>query len=47
MDDIESLGPVLLRDVEAAQLYIVNKAKELAQQGEIRLGQGKDEAILL
>ena len=47
MDDIESLGPVLLRDVEAAQLYIVNKAKELAQQGEIRLGQGKDEAVLL
>ena len=47
MDDIESLGPVLLRDVEAAQLYIVNKAKELAQQGEIRLGQGKDETVLL
>ena len=47
MDDIESLGPVLLRDVEAAQLYMVNKAKELAQQGEIRLGQGKDEAILI
>jgi len=47
MDDIESLGPVLLRDVEAAQLYIVNKAKELAQQGEIRLGQGKDEAVLI
>lgn len=47
VDDIESLGPVLLRDVEAAQLYIVNKAKELAQQGEIRLGQGKDEAILI
>ena len=47
MDDIESLGPVLLRDVEAAQLHVINKAKELAQQGEIRLGQGKDEAILL
>jgi flagellar motor switch protein FliG len=47
MDDIESLGPVLLRDVESAQLHIVNKAKELAQQGEIRLGQGKDEAVLL
>lgn len=47
MDDIDSLGPVLLRDVEAAQLSIVNKAKDLAQQGEIRLGKGKDEAILL
>ena len=47
MDDIESLGPVLLRDVEAAQLSIVNKAKELSQQGEIRLGQGKDEAVLI
>ena len=47
VDDIESLGPVLLRDVEAAQLYIVNKAKELSQQGEIRIGQGKDEAILI
>jgi flagellar motor switch protein FliG len=47
MDDIETLGPVLLRDVEASQLYIVNKAKELAQQGEIRLGQGKDDAVLI
>ena len=47
VDDIESLGPVLLRDVEAAQFAIVNKAKELSQQGEIRIGQNKDEAVLV
>jgi flagellar motor switch protein FliG len=45
-DDIEALGPVLLRDVEAAQVAIVALAKELAKQGELRLSQGKDEEMV-
>jgi flagellar motor switch protein FliG len=46
-DDIDALGPVRLRDVEAAQAAIVAQAKELAQQGEIRLTQGKEEEMVL
>jgi flagellar motor switch protein FliG len=45
-DDMEALGPVRRRDVEAAQAAIVAQAKELAQQGEIRLSQGKDEEMV-
>ncbi|WP_106409176.1 flagellar motor switch protein FliG [Teichococcus deserti] len=39
-DDIAALGPTRLRDVEEAQMAMVALAKELAQQGEIRLAEG-------
>ena len=46
LDDMEALGPVRLRDVEVAQVAIVARAKELAAQGEISLGQSKDEEMI-
>jgi flagellar motor switch protein FliG len=45
-DEIEALGPVRLRDVDEAQATIVTAAKELAAQGEIELGDGKEEELV-
>ncbi|MSP01486.1 MAG: flagellar motor switch protein FliG [Acetobacteraceae bacterium] len=45
-DDIAALGPVRLRDVEEAQGGIVNLAKELAAQGQIEIGGGKDDEVV-
>jgi flagellar motor switch protein FliG len=45
-DDIAALGPVRLRDVDEAQAAIVALAKELAQRGEIRMTEGKEEEML-
>jgi flagellar motor switch protein FliG len=45
-EEIEALGPVRLRDVDEAQATVVATAKELAQQGEIELGNGKDEEMV-
>ncbi len=39
-DDIASLGPVKLRDVDEAQANIVALAKQLASTGEIEIGEG-------
>jgi flagellar motor switch protein FliG len=46
-EDMESMGPVRLKDVDAAQAAMVNAAKDLAQKGEIMLaGQsGEDELV--
>ena len=41
-EDMEAMGPVRLRDVEEAQLYIVNTTKELSNSGEIVISEGKD-----
>lgn len=45
-DDIESLGPVKLRDVDEAQAGIVSTAKELAAQGTIEINEGKNEELV-
>ncbi len=45
-DDIEALGPVRLRDVDEAQAAIVVLAKELAAQGTIEIGEGRDEELV-
>lgn len=45
-DDIEALGPVKLRDVDEAQAAVVIVAKELAAQGTIEIGEGKDEELV-
>jgi flagellar motor switch protein FliG len=45
-DDIETLGPVKLRDVDEAQAAIVQLAKDLAAQGQIEIGEGKDEELV-
>lgn len=46
-DDMASMGPVRLKDVDAAQTNMVNLAKDLAAKGEILLaeGGGEDELI--
>ncbi len=45
-DDIDSLGPVKLRDVDEAQAAIVTLAKELAAQGMIEISEGKNEELV-
>lgn len=45
-DEIDGLGPVKLRDVDDAQASVVSVAKELAAQGQIEIGEGKDEELV-
>jgi flagellar motor switch protein FliG len=45
-DDIEALGPVKLRDVDESQAAIVVLAKDLASQGTIEIGEGKDDELV-
>lgn len=42
-EDMGSLGPVRLKDVEDAQQYVVNVTKDLESRGEIRVATGKEE----
>lgn len=46
-EDMQAMGPVRLRDVEQAQQFIVNMAKELAAAGEIFLATGKEEQLVV
>jgi flagellar motor switch protein FliG len=46
-EDIESLGPVKLRDVDEAQAAIVVLAKDLAAQGRIDMADGADEEMVV
>jgi flagellar motor switch protein FliG len=46
-EDMESMGPVRLRDVDQAQMSMVQVAKDLAAKGEIMLaGQGGDDELV-
>ena len=45
-DDITTLGPVKLKDVEDAQASIANLAKELAASGEIEINSGGDDRMI-
>jgi flagellar motor switch protein FliG len=47
MEDMEAMGPVRLKDVDEAQMYIVNIAKDLAAKGEIIIADssGDDQLI--
>jgi flagellar motor switch protein FliG len=46
-EDMEAMGPVRLKDVDEAQMRMVNVAKDLANKGEIMInsGQGEDELV--
>ena len=46
-DDMEAMGPVRLKDVDEAQMRMVNVAKDLANKGEIMIagGSGDDELV--
>jgi len=46
-EDIESLGPVRLRDVEESQVEMVAVAKDLATKGEITIAEGDGEDQLV
>ena len=46
-DDMEAMGPVRLKDVDDAQMRMVNVAKDLSNKGEIMIAskQGEDELV--
>ena len=46
-EDMEAMGPVRLRDVEAAQREMVNAAKDLAQKGDIMMADNKGDDELV
>jgi flagellar motor switch protein FliG len=46
-EDMQSMGPVRLRDVEDAQSHIVGLAKDLAASGEIVIAGGKEDDELV
>jgi flagellar motor switch protein FliG len=46
-EDMEAMGPVRLKDVDTAQMAMVQVAKDLAAKGEIMLaGQGADDELI-
>ena len=45
-EEIETLGPVKLRDVDEAQATIVAMAKEMAATGQIEIGESNDEELV-
>jgi flagellar motor switch protein FliG len=46
-EDMENMGPVRLKDVDSAQMAMVQVAKDLAARGEIMLaGQGGDDELI-
>ena len=45
VDDMGAMGPVRLRDVDEAQVLLVNLAKDLAGKGEIAKSRGEEELI--
>ena len=46
-EDMGAMGPVRLRDVDEAQMYIVQMAKDLAANGEIIIAEGKGDDELV
>ncbi len=46
-EDMDSMGPVRVREVEEAQQYVVTTAKDLANAGEIVVSEGKDSDELI
>ena len=42
-EDMSAMGPIRLKDVEEAQQYIVNVAKDLEGRGEITIVSGNEE----
>lgn len=46
-EDMAAMGPIRLKDVEEAQQYIVNVAKDLESRGEITIATGSDEDELI
>lgn len=47
LEDMEAMGPVRLKDVDEAQMYIVNIAKDLAAKGEITIADNNGDEQLV
>ncbi|TAE31905.1 MAG: flagellar motor switch protein FliG [Alphaproteobacteria bacterium] len=47
LEDMESMGPVRLKDVDEAQMYVVNVAKDLSNKGEITIAEAGGEEQLV
>jgi flagellar motor switch protein FliG len=47
LDEMQSLGPVRLRDVDEAQVVLVNLAKDLAAKGEILISKSRGDEELV
>ena len=47
LDDMQAMGPVRLRDVDEAQVLLVNLAKDLAAKGEIVISKSRGEEELV
>lgn len=45
-EDIESMGPVRLKDVDEAQQYVIGIAKDLASKGDIFIADGSGEQLV-
>ena len=45
-EEMQARGPVRLKEVESAQQFLVNLAKDLAASGQIRLTSGQDEELV-
>lgn len=47
LEDMESMGPIRLKDVDEAQMYIVSMAKDMAAKGEIMIAEAGGEEQLI
>jgi flagellar motor switch protein FliG len=47
VDEMQSMGPVRLRDVDEAQTLLVNIAKDLAGKGEILITKSRGDEELI
>jgi flagellar motor switch protein FliG len=45
-EEMEFLGPVRLRDVEAAQAAVVKQVRALEEAGEVAIGGGSDDIVV-
>ena len=46
-EDIEAMGPVRIKDVDEAQMYIVAMAKDLAAKGELIIAGDSEEEQMI
>jgi flagellar motor switch protein FliG len=46
IEDMQAMGPVRLREVDEAQMQLVNLAKELAAKGEIMISKNREEELI-
>jgi flagellar motor switch protein FliG len=47
IDDMQAMGPVRLREVDEAQMLLVNLAKDLAAKGEIVIAKQRGDEELV